>query len=344
MKRDISKQEFNTGLLSSESNNREYLFDNLKAILIILVVWGHILTSMISNHIIIRSIYIFIFYFHMPAMVFISGFFSKKLEKIRDRAFVTILIPYMIINVIIYISRILIMQEEYYAFRFFNPPWGLWYLLTLFMWKFLLKDMLRIRSILPLSFILALASGFSKEASIYLASGRFICFLPFFLLGYYCSAEHVIKIRKFPKVISVLSLIVVGAWSFITASKDVFDIELLLLRTYYPIGEEIRTMFFRLIIYIVAVVMIIVLINLTSSSKTIISNIGASTMTVYVLHLFTIPVLEKYKILENNAILYLGYSVLMTAVITFVYSRSIVKNTYDKIMDKLTGLILRKEA
>lgn len=341
--KEITKQEIEINLAQTKEDTRDYLFDNLKAILIIFVVWGHLLTSMKNEHVVIMGIYIFLFYFHMPVMVFISGYFSKKLEKIRNNAFVTILIPYLILNTVNYVYKMLILKEEFYAFRFFNPNWGLWYLLTLFLWKFFLKDLIKIRYVLPLSFLVALVSGYSNEFSEFMALGRFVCFLPFFLAGYYCRTEHIERIRKAPKLLSVLALALIGMWSAFAAYKDIFDTEILFMRTYYPQGEELRSMLFRLIIYIVAFVMTFVLLNLSSSRKTFLSYIGTSTITVYVLHIFTIPLLEKFEILENRPAYYLLYSVLMTAVITFIYSRPIVKRAYDISMDKLSSLLIKKE-
>jgi fucose 4-O-acetylase-like acetyltransferase len=277
----------------------------------------------------------------MPGMIFISGYFSKKLEKARNNAFVTILIPYLILNTVNYVFKMLILKEDYYAFRFFNPNWGLWYLLTLFLWKYFLKDLIKIRYILPLSFVVALLSGFSNEFSEFMSLGRFVCFLPFFLSGYYCTSAQVGRIRRVPKLFSVLLLMLVGSWSAFAVYKDLFDTEVLFLRTYYPKGDELHTFLYRFIIYIAAFVMILVLLNLVPSCKTFLSHIGASTITVYVLHVFTIPVLEKLKILENQPAYYLVYSVLMTVLITYLYSRPIVKRVYDWGMDKLTDLFIK---
>lgn len=337
------RQEIVTKSKGTEDNSRDYLFDNLKAVLIILVVWGHLLASMRGENDIIKSIYIFIFFFHMPAMVFISGYFSKNLEKIRNTAFVTILIPFLIFNAINYIFKIIILNEDYFPFRFFNPNWGLWYLLTLFLWKFFLKDLIKIRYILPLSFVFALGSGYSKEFSEFMALGRMVCFLPFFLLGYYCTSEHVNKIRKGSKMLSIMLLVTTGVLSAFVAFRDMIDTEVFFLRKYYPEGEEIKTMLFRLLIYAVASVMTIALINLITARKTFLSYIGASTMTVYILHIFTIPMLEKLELWKDRPYLYLVYTVFMTAVITYIYSLPIVKRAYDTIISVLTGLLLKKE-
>ncbi|MDF2941434.1 MAG: hypothetical protein K0S01_292 [Herbinix sp.] len=322
---------------------RDYLFDNLRAILIILVVWGHVLTSMMGKSEIIKSIYFFLFFFHMPAMAFVSGYFSKNLDKIRSNAFVTILIPYLILNVMNYTYKMVVIQEHYYGFRFFRPYWGLWYLLALFLWKFFLKDLVKIRFLLPLSFVFAVLSGFTKEFSDYMALGRTLCFLPFFLLGFYCTKEQVAKIRRIPKVVSFAAIVATALISTYIVHNKVFKVEVLYLRRPYPESSDIKSMVFRILVYIVASAMIIAIINITTAKKTFLSIIGTSTMTVYILHLFTIPLLEKLEILKEQPYLYLSYSFFMTAVIVFIYTRPFVRRIYDNIMDKLTRLIVKTE-
>ena len=59
---------------------RDYYFDNLKAVLIFLVVLGHFLLPIYDDAFLVvlkRLIYVF----HMPLFVFVSGYFSKNIYK-----------------------------------------------------------------------------------------------------------------------------------------------------------------------------------------------------------------------------------------------------------------------
>ena len=62
------------------SKNRYNIFDNIKGILIFSVVFGHFLWKYSSYHknSITRKIVVFIYSFHMPTFVFISGFLSSE--------------------------------------------------------------------------------------------------------------------------------------------------------------------------------------------------------------------------------------------------------------------------
>ena len=58
-------------------NKRYAYFYVLKFLLIFSVVFGHILENYIQNPF-FKSIYMFIYTFHMPLFVFITGFFAKS--------------------------------------------------------------------------------------------------------------------------------------------------------------------------------------------------------------------------------------------------------------------------
>lgn len=320
--------------------SRDFFFDNMRAILIILVVWGHILDSMTKGNDILQSVYYFLFFFHMPALTFISGYFSKNIDKIRNTAFVKLFLPYLILNVIDYIYKTRFLHLDYNGLRFFRPFWGLWYLLALFLWKFLLKDIIRIRFVLPFSFLLALFSGFSREFSEYLALSRVVCFLPFFLLGYYCSKEHIEKIRQIPKFISVGILAAGFSIASIIVRYNLFKKEILYLRKPYPQEAEIKGLLLRLFIYVLAIILTIAVINLVSKKKSFFTTIGASTMTIYIMHVYTIPALEKFHILKGHSYYYLIYSIIMTALISYVYSRPILVKCYNYIMDWIINLMI----
>ena len=58
------------------NKERDYFFDNLKAVLIFLVVLGHFLLPIHGESVLVvvkRLIYVF----HMPLFVFVSGYFAK---------------------------------------------------------------------------------------------------------------------------------------------------------------------------------------------------------------------------------------------------------------------------
>ena len=81
--------------MSNQTKQRDYLFDNYKAFLILLVVIGHFIEPAYNNNTLLYTLKWLIFSFHMPAFIFISGYFSK-----RELPFLTLvrklLVPYVI--------------------------------------------------------------------------------------------------------------------------------------------------------------------------------------------------------------------------------------------------------
>ena len=65
---------------------RYYLLDNLKVILIFFVVFGHVIEYYINDNSILMTLYIFIYIFHMPLFIFISGYLSKNFYKMKRKA------------------------------------------------------------------------------------------------------------------------------------------------------------------------------------------------------------------------------------------------------------------
>ncbi len=59
-------------------NQRSAYWDNLKAILIFLVVLGHYILPVNRSGRSLTSAYYWIYLFHMPAFVLTSGYFSKR--------------------------------------------------------------------------------------------------------------------------------------------------------------------------------------------------------------------------------------------------------------------------
>ncbi|WP_052356695.1 acyltransferase family protein [[Clostridium] dakarense] len=61
--------------------NKNYFVDNLKVLLIFLVVFGHLIERYINTNDTLMGMYMFIYTFHMPLFIFISGFLSKNIHK-----------------------------------------------------------------------------------------------------------------------------------------------------------------------------------------------------------------------------------------------------------------------
>ena len=146
---------------SFENKERIFLFDNLKVILIIFVVFGHIINSLypfqgIEKPSLISYVWIFIYTFHMPFFIFISGFFSKSFSVYSEKTTTiisTLIIPYVLFNFAFYL------MNRNFSIPFL-PDSAMWYLYALIIYRLVLPLAIKTRLIIPVSFSVSLLMNF----------------------------------------------------------------------------------------------------------------------------------------------------------------------------------------
>ena len=135
--------ERQNGGTSVTETKRIAKWDNIRLLLIFCVVLGHIINYVERDADLLNRIYLFIYAFHMPAFVFLSGLFSKRAVRGHryDKAF-TFLALYFLIKFALFLTRVALSREaafklfstigvDWYAFVIF-----LFYLVTIFLQKF----------------------------------------------------------------------------------------------------------------------------------------------------------------------------------------------------------------
>ena len=121
-------------------SNRIALWDNLKFILITLVVAGHFADQLTDYSSIYSSIYLFIYAFHMPLFIFISGYFHSDRNTTKKVLFYTSLgFLYKIVSFLI--DRL--NGDSQYIFNLLADSGLAWFMFVLAIYTFvlfLLKD------------------------------------------------------------------------------------------------------------------------------------------------------------------------------------------------------------
>ncbi|HHL2031009.1 TPA: acyltransferase family protein [Clostridium perfringens] len=343
-----------------KTQNRNYLIDNSKGLLIFLVVLGHSLEFIRKDYEVARLLYVFIYEFHMPVFVFISGYLSKNVEKGRRNAVRNFLTPFLLFNIIwnlITLVGPLFLRGEFtelpseQAFSFFTPGWALWYIFAMFLWKILLPDLLKFKNIFILSIIAGIFVKLSGEFGSYMALSRTITFAPFFLAGYYSSEEKLKRFRKFTrfnilnKVPSILILIigVLIALIFVNYS-NIADEFFWADRSYSNFNIEIFTgILLYIAVYIIGFAFVYVFINLMPENQTFLSKIGKNTLSVYFLHTYFIgSILGLTSLISSNSGKLLAL-IVGSLIVTFILSRDCVDRIFNKFLDKFNRLLFIKE-
>lgn len=116
---------------------RDYQLDTIKGLMVLLVVFCHVMSHLYKGWSKVpetKHIYYFIYLFHIPTLVFISGYFSKRkgsYEEYVKKAVGSCLIPFLIFNILYSVPSIDKMLN------FFSPRWTLWYHLSRKKWRYL---------------------------------------------------------------------------------------------------------------------------------------------------------------------------------------------------------------
>jgi fucose 4-O-acetylase-like acetyltransferase len=167
------------------------------------------------------------------------------------------------------------------------PTMALWYLLTLFFYRYFLKDLIKVKNILPISIAVSLAAGFIPFLNSTLSLGRTFSFLPFFLLGYYFKPEWIEKLHRIPKAVSWFLLSLLIGFTIHLAFFRVFPLEALYMKgSYASTGlTNDQGIALRIVISLISLAWIFVFVNLLPKHRTFLTSIGQNTMTVYILHI-----------------------------------------------------------
>lgn len=303
---------------------RNYMWDNIKGFLIISVVTGHLLHSFDCPSVFFYKIAYWIYTFHMPAFLFISGFWAKTkhvLSEDGSRSHNTIqgttkpekiacLISYYLIFHFLYLIIDILFFNPEKGFSFGDSMLGLWYLLALvFYYLFLpLFERLTPATGIIITIILSLMTGLDNKSGDYFSISRTFVFAPYFFMGYYTSDSAIEKLRKtnMRYTIGIISaLISISLWYFAEylLSSDFLDKNQMINQlvfygncNYAKLGlTAAEGLTLRMISYVISSLMIISILSLASGKKSILSHTGKNSLQIYILHLLPVIIFVRLK-------------------------------------------------
>lgn len=214
----------------SAARSRDPWFDNAKMALVTLVVVGHawtLLPDATDMH-----AYDFLYTWHMPAFVIITGYLSRTWSYTPVRVWQlvrTVAVPYVVFECALALFRVYVGGERLEDL-FADPHWPMWFLAALFFWR-LLTPVFRP---LPLGIVVAIAV--SLIAGLYagdtLDAARVLGLLPFFVLGLKATPEWFAALRR-PSVRVAGVAVLAGIWVLTAYTDRLARTEWLYYRTRY---------------------------------------------------------------------------------------------------------------
>ena len=322
-----------------EDVKNSYFIDNIKFILIFLVVFGHLIERYIDTNSTLMGVYMFIYIFHMPLFIFVSGFLSKNINKSKTVYLKSLLVPYIVLNIVWYTLAYFYTGETNLPLLY--PGWTLWFLLSLFFWRISLKYLVKIKYILPISFLLGLIVGLVSNGSI-LSFSRTIVFLPFFLLGYYCNMDKLKKIDDSINAwIALFGVALFVALALFLADKNIIDYKFLYgSYSYSELGLNLwQGILYRTLLYLSSIALSIFVCAITPIRKTFYTSIGKSTMYIYAFHTYLVLIVF-YLIPQWDSHILTNWVILISPLfITYILSLKIFEKAYNGLFKTIFRLI-----
>lgn len=297
---------------------RDYRFDNIKACLIILVVLGHFL-EIVPGH---PFLYLFIYSFHMPVFVFISGYFAKFDRK---KLFFDLLCPYFIFQTVYLCFDAWIIKSKEVELIYTKPWWLTWYLLAMVAYH-LLIPLIDVKSrrnkglILMGTIVLALLSGYDKSVGYTMSLARILSFLPFFVAGYYMHkdslGQQILQAKRKNLWITCSYTIMVVLFTAYVLHTGLISKKMLYGSYSYEAADY--SMGIKALLLLIASAWIILFLWVTPNKKiALLSNIGRYTMPIFLLHGFLVKLAGKW-IAQGKLEMNLLQAILATLVIVII--------------------------
>lgn len=323
---------------------REYRYDNIKALLIFLVVLGHVLENHLTGG--LKTVYIIIYSFHMPMFVFISGAFARFEPRSIVRRLV---VPYLIFQTVS-----CILDTENGTLQYTTPIWNLWYLVALIVWRIMIPFIDRNKrwqrtAILAGSAAAALLVGFDDAVGYYMSLSRIVVFLPFFVMGFYWKKYRwgrtvFDKIRKEYAIIAVIVVCVI-----MCLLSD--SIEPRWLYGSYSYNKAGYNMGYRLLFMVMGIILCAAVLKLSSNEKTLFSAIGKRSIQIYLFHGFVVALLQRegnmWESLGENKLFAISVMITASLVIMLSVNLGVLKKSFfvhNKVKAKISQRVKRGQS
>lgn len=324
---------------------RNFLFDNTKALLITLVVVGHFADYYTAESEQMRRLFFFIYLFHMPLFIFIAGLFSKSVingARFKIERVFAYLILFASLKVALFMLQKFVFLNENAQLTFFIEGGIPWFMFAMGVWLsliYLLRD-IKPGYLLTISILGAMLVGLDERVGDFLVSSRIIVYLPYFLIGYYVSTSAVVGFVKHKWVRVGAPLVLMSAIYFIyTQIEHLYPYRFLLTgrNSYASLEWEWIGVVLRLLLFGVVLLLSVSLLAVLPSKKTIFSFIGQRTLSVYFLHYLFLASYHHFQINERLAHYFPNRWLMIYLVISLALTIILALKLFDKPFNYLTS-------
>ncbi|TCZ77807.1 fucose 4-O-acetylase [Paenibacillus albiflavus] len=260
---------------------------NLRFLLIVTVFVANAIEPLIIQHESLHALYVWIFTFHMPLFVFVTGYFAKNnLGGPEGRKILMqIVVQYVIFQSFYSLMQFFVFRTMTMEYSFFIPYLLLWFLVSHLSWRILLPIFAKFKHPILFAIVVAVLIGYGNFTGTFASISRTFVYLPFFMIGYYFDYSRFVqlfttKIRLLAGFLSIALLAVIGL-----TTKDLNPQWLFGSFTFSYFGyHEWYVGIYRLLIYTLELIAAVSFLAFVPQRISWITDFGRRTVYVFLLH------------------------------------------------------------
>lgn len=292
---------------------RNIWLDNLKGFLIICVVAGHFLESGIDySSDTCKALFLFIYSFHMPLFIFISGLMCEHAIATKERFYqriTTLFGLFLCLKLLIFpFQKLNNPNLSFSIVETDGVPWYLFALCIFYCCAYVLRACDK-RKLLCVAFLLALLAGYDNGIGDVFVLSRCLVFFPWFVLGWMCNVSAMERMLH-KKSMRILALFILCVFLILCRIRvDSFYI----FRRFFTGRSSYDTLLsaesevgilFRLAAYMITFVIGICVLSLVPSRHCLhLDVLGQNSLQIYFFHrpvLFYLEYVKTYTYLYHH--------------------------------------------
>lgn len=260
------------------------------------VILGHMMELQLNG--VTYEIYRTIYLFHVPTLIFITGYFAKYNRERIVFDFCYVYILFQILYELYECNFILNQPITFRQLQYFTPIWLMWYMFVIIVYYLLLPlldtdNLFYQMVIVALSVFLSLYAGRDNSIGAYMALSRVFTFFPYYLIGVYAS-KHKEYMQKRQRLLTVMvGIIVVMGWLYIHYHPEISSMMMYGSFPYELLGYNAKI---RLGLLIIGICFILLWIQLMPNIKIpYFTSLGRNTLWIFLIHGFIVRYLYKIQ-------------------------------------------------
>ncbi|MFC5754454.1 acyltransferase family protein, partial [Actinomadura rugatobispora] len=272
---------------------RDPFFDNAKFLAILLVVIGHSLAYRLDVPM-AKGLYLFIYMFHMPMFIVVTGYFSRNWTFAGGKArklITNVGVPYVVFEIAYSLYDWQVGRNEL-EISLLDPYFLTWFLCALFFWRLSTPVWQQIRWPLAVALAFSLLSYMSDLGNTFNIH-RVIGLLPFYVLGLLLKPEHFEYLKR-PAARVLGTLTLAGGLAVAYLAMDRMNRAWIYWKDpHEELGvDNVTGTVMRLGMFVAATVLVAAFLAIVPKRKTWFTKLGSTTLYAYLLHGFVTRLLQ----------------------------------------------------